>query len=366
LITSARRSKSGHRHEIHGRGVQRSANFEYAVLPSGANAPASSNLPTDELTRSFDRRDFYGLYGSAIWSPDSRLLLSAGLRLNRTRETRAGSVEPTDPLDPPDSSSDAKGKWRASGAVGASYALWQESTGEVRAFINYRDTFKPAAVDFGPEGEGEILEPETAKSWDGGLKGTDARGALDWELSLFDMRFNNLVIRENVGNLPSLANAGKERFRGAEFELGWHACQDLSLLINYSWHEAKFTDYARLNGGVVQRLAGKFLELAPRTLVGGGFIFAPTEGLQASAVVHCVGERFLNKSNTARAKAYTTLDASVGYVFKGWTFAMRTQNLPDRRDPVAESELGDAQFYTLPGRASWIELSRRLEFPGAA
>jgi transposase len=114
----------------YGRGVQRSANFEYAVLPSGANARASSDLPTDEFTRSYDRRNFYGLYGSAIWSPDSHLLLSAGLRLNHTRETRAGSVDPTDPLDLADSSGEAKSKWRSSGALGASYALWHEPSGE--------------------------------------------------------------------------------------------------------------------------------------------------------------------------------------------------------------------------------------------
>lgn len=345
---------------IRGRGVQRSANYEYAVLPNGTNTPVSTGLPTDELTRAYDRRNFYGVYSSAIWSPDSRLLLSVGLRLNHTKETRAGSVDFTDPLETDEASIDARSKWRFSGAAGASYALWQSKSGEVRAFANYRDTFKPAAVDFGPEGEGEILLPETAKSWEGGLKGTYANGTLDWELSFFDMRFTNLVIRENVGNLPTLANAGRERFRGGEFELDWHATKDLTVLFNYAQHESKFTDYVRLNGGVMQQLAGKYLELAPRTLAGGGFIYAPEEGLQANAVVRYVGERFLNKSNTARAKAYTTVDASVGYAQRDWSLMLRGQNLTDRRDPVAESEIGEAQFYTMPGRVILLELSRRF------
>ncbi|MFO1187404.1 MAG: TonB-dependent receptor [Alphaproteobacteria bacterium] len=345
---------------IRGRGVQRSANFEYAVFPTGSNAPVSTSLPTDERTRAYDRRNFYGFYGSAIWSPDTRLLLSAGLRLNRTTEARSGSVDFTDPLATDEASTDTRSKWRLSGAVGASYALWQDDSDEVRAFVNYRDTFKPAAVDFGPEGDGEILLPETAKSWEGGLKGTHAHGTLDWELSYFDMRFTNLVIRENVGNLPSLANAGRERFRGGEFELDWHASEDLTILLNYARHESKFTDYARLSGGVLQQLAGKYLELAPKTLAGGGFIYAPEEGLQANGTARYVGERFLNKSNTARAKAYLMIDASLGYAKKDWSLMLRGQNLTDRRDPVAESEIGDAQFYTMPGRVVLLELSRRF------
>ncbi len=34
-----------------------------------------------------------------------------------------------------------------------------------------------------------------------------------------------------------------------------------------------------------------------------------------------------------------------------WELRLDGYNLTDRRDPVAESELGDAQFYRLPGRS---------------
>ncbi|MFZ1614268.1 MAG: hypothetical protein WAT51_08865 [Holophaga sp.] len=36
------------------------------------------------------------------------------------------------------------------------------------------------------------------------------------------------------------------------------------------------------------------------------------------------------------------------------------QNLSDRRNPVAESELADAQYYRLPGRR--VSASVRLQF----
>ncbi|MEO5773466.1 MAG: TonB-dependent receptor plug domain-containing protein, partial [Sphingomicrobium sp.] len=45
-----------------GRGHQRSANFEYPVLPNGSNVPLSTDRNTDESTYVADRRSFSGLY----------------------------------------------------------------------------------------------------------------------------------------------------------------------------------------------------------------------------------------------------------------------------------------------------------------
>ena len=88
-------------------------------------------------------------------------------------------------------------------------------------------------------------------------------------------------------------------------------------------------------------------------------ILGTDDGWQAALVEHYVGERFLNKGNTALADSYTTVDASVAYHAADWDVQLSGENLTDERDPVAESELGDAQFYTLPGRSVWLRLSHR-------
>ena len=59
-------------------------------------------------------------------------------------------------------------------------------------------------------------------------------------------------------------------------------------------------------------------------------------------VANYVGERFLNKRNTALAPAYTTWSAGIGYRFEAWEIRLDGENLNDTRPPVAESELGDA------------------------
>ena len=125
---------------------------------------------------------------------------------------------------------------------------------------------------------------------------------------------------------------------------------DLDFYGHYARHDARFGDYVQDFGGVPTQLDGKRLEMSPKQLGGIGLVYAPERGWQASAVYNRVGSRFLNKRNTALAPAYGTFDASVGYRFERCELRLAGRNLGDRRDPVAESELGEGQYYRLRGR----------------
>lgn len=347
---------------LYGNGKQNSANFEYAVLPNGANAPGSYLLPIDEFTQLSDKRNFAGIYTQWDWHPTERWDINAGLRFNHTAEERTAAMRAQHD-DTPESSDwrSERSNTRLSGLIGTSYTLWQEETNKFVAFADYRNTYKPAAIDFGPEVEGGILQPETAHSWEAGLKGRSFDGQLEWEASYFDMDFNNLVIAENVEGLPSLANAGKERFKGAELEASYRCGEDWRVAATYAYHDARFTDYTRIRGdGSLQQLSGKRLELSPQNLTAIGLVYAPKEGLIGSITANYLGNRFLNKGNTSIADAYTLVDAGIGYRFNSWEVRLDGKNLTNRRDPVAESELGDAQFYRLPGRT--VLLSTKLNF----
>ena len=345
---------------LHGSGRQRSQNFEYAVLPDGSNVPDSSSLNIDESTVLTDRRDFTGTYAQVVARPTASLTLLAGGRLDHTNERRCGGEkEGSDQPDPDECK--RLNRTRLSGSIGASYRLWNSGNDALVAFADYRNTFKPAAIDFGPEAEPDILKPETAHGWEVGLKGRLASRDLWLEASYFDTHFNNLVIRENIDGLPGLANAGRERFRGLEAELRWNPVAALSVEASYAHHLAKFTDYARLRpDGSIQQLAGKRLELSPKDLASLIVSYAPAAGLQASATVRYVGSRFLNKGNTVKAGSYASVDGRIGWRLEtGWALFIEAENLTDRRDPVTESELGEAQFYRLPGRRIFGTLSYR-------
>jgi iron complex outermembrane receptor protein len=175
------------------------------------------------------------------------------------------------------------------------------------------------------------------------------------------MRFENLVIRENVGGLPGLANAGKEHFKGAEFETSYALSGDLRLSASYAYHDARFTDYARLQpDNSIQQLAGKRLELSPQNLAALGLIYSPAVGLIASITWNHLGSQFLNKGNTSVWPAYATVDAGIGFRTKSWTLRLDGTNLGSRRDPATESEIGDAQFYRLSGRTVLLSVAMKL------
>lgn len=99
--------------------------------------------------------------------------------------------------------------------------------------------------------------------------------------------------------------------------------------------------------GEPTQLAGKRLEMSPHNLGALALSWAPENGLFGSAEMSYVGSRFLNKRNTALAEHYATLAAHLGYRHGRLELRVSGRNLTDRRDPVAESELGDAQYYRL-------------------
>ncbi len=343
---------------MHGDGTQRSNNFEYAVLPDGSNAPAWETLHIDESTRLSDRRNFTGVYAALDYAITDAWRIDAGLRYNRTQESRSGqAIDLTGAAPVPgDTEDQARTDHRWTGALGTSYRLWQSGHDYLTAYANYRNSFKPAAIDFGPEAESQILQPEQARSGEFGLRGEQFAGRLQWDVSVFQMNFQNLVVTQDVGGLPGLTNGGNERFKGAEAEAHWRLSDAFSAVGTWAWHDARFTDYEQLFDGVPTQLRGKQLELSPRQVGSVGLQYSRPEGLRAYVTAAHVGARYLNKRNTALAGGYETFDAGIGYRHAQWEVRLDGTNLSDRRDPVSESELGESQYYRLPARAVWASL----------
>jgi len=336
---------------LYGRGRADSGLFDYFVPLSGANRP--HNPEPDEDTHLIDRRNFSGLYGSAEWSAMPALRIDAGVRLNHTSEKQRGE-------DADGVRSDSRTFTRLSGGIGANWQLWARGRDVLALYADYRNTFKPAAVDFGPEAEGEILDPETAHSVEIGIKGRSLGSRLTWDVSAFQMDFSNLVVATLRDGQPALENAGRERFRGVDVNLDYGFLEELHWELGYSYHDARFRDSIQNFDGTLTQLAGKRLEMSPFNLLGTGVVFSQKNGLNANVVMNYVGNRFLNRRNTALAAAFTTWSGGVGYRFGRGEVRLDGRNLNDVRPPVSESELGDGQYYRMPAR-SW-EISYRTNF----
>lgn len=340
---------------LYGRAEADSGLFDYFVPLSGAGRPHSPQ--PDEKTHLSDSRNFSGLYAATEWTVMPRLRVDAGLRLNHTSEKRHGEA---DGPAGKEGSSDSRTFTRLSGSIGTNWRLWSRDRDLLALYADYRQTFKPAAIDFGPDAEGRILDAETAHSVEVGIKGRSLGGKLAWDASTFQMDFSNLVVATLVNGLPALANAGHERFHGAEVEFDYGIRDDLHWMVGYSYHDARFRDYVQNFDGTATQLAGKRLEMIPFNLFNTGVRYWLKGGLNANVAANYAGERFLNRRNTAVAKAYTTWSAGVGYPIGRGEVRVDGRNLTNQRPPVSESEMGDAQYYLLPAR-SW-EVSYRVNF----
>jgi iron complex outermembrane receptor protein len=347
---------------LHGEGEAKGADFDYIAPLDGSFAPVAAE-PDDLFIAIGDRREFSGLYAFGEWNPHPRWRFEVGARLNRTSEKREGENE-EEPPPPGEEEGRERDDTKLSGSAAVSFTAWEHGRDRVRLFADYRNTFKPAAVDFGleegEEGEGGILKPETANSFEVGLKSRFADNRLSLELAAFQMDFENMVISQVVNGLPGLINAGTERFKGLEAAAGWRMSGGISARATYSFHDARFRDFLTEFDGVPTQLAGKRLEMSARHLFSAGLLRAPERGVLGGVQLNWVGSRFLNKRNTALADAYGTVSASLGWRADKWEVRLDGRNLNDARDPVAESELGDAQYYRLNARRFDVTVARRF------
>lgn len=318
-------------------GEAKGATFNYTV-PLNASTATSVAEPTTLDKDAEDQRLFLGAYASTDWHPVSRFTVNAGLRFNSTSE-RHGEANPNTTHT------------KLSGSIGAMFGLWERGVDHVRAFVNYRGTFKPAAFDFSLAENEDVLDPETSTSYEGGLKFRMMDGRFDIEASAFNMDFKNLVIATIVNNVPALANAGTTRFKGVELAADLRLAHAMYARATFSAHDGKFVDYMQEFDGVATQLGGKRFEMSAKQLWSAGVSLAPERGFIASANVNYVGDRYLDKRNTALAAGFATFDAGVGFRTGRAEFRIDGRNLGDKRDAVSESEFGDAQYYLMPARS---------------
>lgn len=340
---------------LYGLGTQTTlnGNAAYTVPLSGSVIPPSTTqLTVNEIGTVNDRRVFGGQYAQADWKPDGRWDVLAGIRLNEAYEEKS-STDFTLPPPTPLAQSVSKTMIRPSESIGVSYKWWAAGKDEAVAYADFRNAFKPSAIDFGPDYTPDLLSPETAQSYEAGLKGALANGRFAYQAELFLMNFNNLVVATSTG---ALTNAAAEKLKGVEIESRYTIAPDLALATNGSYHDAYFAQYDFFDGDSTVNVAGRQLPLSPHILAAVGILYTPSQGPNATIVAQYVGRRFLDEENIAPVGGYTNLNATLGYGFGKWTVSLGGGNLTNQRPPVSASEFGSESFYLLPARTLWLRL----------
>ncbi len=334
-----------------GRQTTLNGNSAYTVPLNGSVLPPTTTaVPINEIGTVNDRRLFAGQYAQVDWKPDGRWDVLGGIRLNEAYENKNFSDLI---LPPPQLAADSVSKTmiRPSETIGVSYRLWAAGKDEAVAYADFRNAFKPSAIDFGPDYTPALLSPETAQSYEGGLKGATAAGRLSYQAELFLMNFNNLVVATSTG---ALANAAGEKLQGVEMETRYQLTADLVLAANASYHDAHFTQYLFFDGVSSVDVAGRQLPLSPHVLASAGLLYTPKARFGSTIIARYLGRRFLDEENIAPVGGYTALDATLSYSFAQYRISLEGTNLSNQRPPVSASEFGSQSFYLLPARMLWL------------
>jgi iron complex outermembrane receptor protein len=337
----------------HGQQTTLNGNSGYTVpLDGTVLPPPTSAVVVNEIGTVNDRRLFAGQYAQLDWKPDDRWDVTAGVRMNEAHEHKDASDLV---LPPPQlaTGSVSKTMIRPSEAAGASYRAWAEDQDELVVYADYRNAFKPSAIDFGPDFTPDLLSPETARSYEGGVKGRSADARLTYQAELFLLDFYNLVVRNSAG---ALVNAAGERLKGIEAEARYQVTTDLALAASASYHDARFTQYQFFDGVSSVDVGGNQLTLSPHILASAGVLYTPERGVNATAVVRYVGQRYLDEENAALVGGYTAVDANLGYAWRRFRVTLEGTNLTNQRPPVTASEFGSESFYLLPARMAWLRV----------
>jgi iron complex outermembrane receptor protein len=338
-----------------GHADQASDTFTYRTQPARSVAADSSSGTSQDHATLEDRRRFVGLYAQSRAALSRDVSLLAGLRWNRTSETRR-TADGDDPLR-----EETQRVSRLSGSLGAQWWIWRDATGDlddISLYANMGNTFQPAQLDFGADAASQpLLRPETQRSKSFGMKIDGGDGRFDLDLGAFISDFANQAVARQIDGSPVLQSGGSQRYRGIEVETSVRPLSALTLAAHASYAEARYRSFTTQIGDDLVTLDGHLMPMTPRTRFGAGIVFAPRNGLGFSLTVNHTGRRYFDSLNSAAAGGFSVVDGSVAYRFDHWTMSLAASNLTDRRDPVLPSELGEGQFYRLSGRRTFVSVS---------
>ncbi len=340
--------------------------FDIELQIDPVEVPRFSETPTGD-NRSFrDRRTFFGVYVNDEWTPLDRLTITGGARYDRVSETLFAQGQEVGAPEP-DVTNDSKSDGQWSGGLSALGRLVQNGSGPMTDFNLYvaaKSAFKPAAPNLTEAESARILDPERTRSLETGIKTRWLDGQISFDLSLFHMIFENLVVSiVDQNGEPELVNAGSERFQGMEIETGYRpkALPNLRIGAGYAHHDARYVRFSFIDPDEGLTVAdGQRLELTPRDIWNVNASYLPNAGLGAWTALRHQGRRPFDKINEAYMDPYYEWDAGVSWAFANARLSVTGRNLSNNRHFVAESEIGDAQLYVAPPRRFTAEVSLKF------
>ncbi len=266
---------------------------------------------------------------------------------------------------------------------------WQIND-DVFAYGNVATGFKPGGVSTtGASGDmrtGEY-DPEKLTAFEVGVKSLWLDKRLQVNGAVFHNIYTDQQIPFNYTNAwgvlnTSIANAGESQSTGFEVDVQYHATQNLSLWMSYTYSDAEFKDFnlsdaiqgqvdgfgrplevstmEKIEAGNVEGdFSGKSLPFSAKHAANVGVRYEDQIGMEMDYFVELSGtyqsKRFIEKGNQAWIPEYTLWDFSAGLRGDKWSTVLYVENLLD--DDTPRSVLGNPDYGHMPLTMSGLGLT---------
>ena len=270
--------------------------------------PRTGTLNKDVI----DSADSVALYAQNRFLLSDRLAVTAGLRAESYEQQRHDRRLA-------DAARADTSNTEVMPGVGVTYQL--ESG--LQMFANVYEAFSPALNGDALNGlADQQLDAERSVNFEAGLRGGDR---VAYELTVFQMKFDNQIIPANSNSLFQVTNGGKTLHRGIEGGLVADVGAGFSVDASFTYlPDAEFDGNRFDRNGVLTTPDGNRIPYTPEWVANLGLVYSMRD-LRAALYVHHTGAQYTDVTNTreiaenltgfftVRIDGYTLLDLSLTY-----------------------------------------------------
>ncbi len=237
-----------------------------------------------------------------------------------------------------------RGTSRSASEVSPLVGLVLASGSNGSVYANFARSFSPAS----PRVAGERV-PERGTQYELGLRRHFAGGRLRAVVAAYQLERENIAIPDDNGFTQQ---AGDQRSRGVETELGGELGGGISATFAYSYTDAELTRFAELiflpqpPFVVTLDRSGNTPAFAPEHLFSGWLSRRFSNGLTVGGGLRWLDDQFIAEDNLAVIDAHTLVDATVSYELDRWRLSLDLKNLVDEEYETR----GFGSFSVIPGQ----------------
>ncbi|MEJ1961095.1 MAG: TonB-dependent siderophore receptor [Gammaproteobacteria bacterium] len=299
--------------DYHRRGAYAYLGTANIYLRNFADLPDAEVQPGFEYTTHDKTR---GVYLQAQVKPIDRLSVLVGLR-HDSADSQYINI-----------SGDTASKKKVqdvTGRIGVTYEL----TENISTYGVFAQSFSPVLFDV--DRNGDILEPETGKIFEAGLKTEWLDKRLGINTAAYRIDREHIPVAEIVGpaETPYSVSSGLQRSQGFEVEINGEPVPGWKISGAYNWLDSKFKDprdpfYGQRPGGAARWQVGLFSSYELQS--------GPLKGLGFGATVFSIADRGLSPFEQGSLDGYTRVDLNLFYKgIESYDFALSVRNVLDER-----------------------------------